>query len=63
VGRKTIPALAAAVVLVVLLGVAVAATRGHATSKQPKLPASQRFGDDADLMRRLERPKHVSGLR
>jgi anti-sigma-K factor RskA len=66
VGWRAISALAAAVVLVVVLGVAVAASRGHATRPSPakaKLPAVARFGDDADLMRRLERPKHVRGSR
>jgi hypothetical protein len=64
VGRRAISALAAAVVLVIVLGVAVAASRRHATKPQPakaKLPAARQFGDDADLMRRLERSKHVRG--
>jgi negative regulator of sigma E activity len=65
VGRKAVLAVAAAVVLVVLVGVAVAATRGHATKRpQPaKTRSSQQFGDDADLMRRLERSKHVDGTK
>jgi hypothetical protein len=49
------------VLAVVLAAVAVAAvTRGGETAK-PKTPSvgSQRFGDDADLMRRLERKKLV----
>jgi len=51
------------VVVLVAVGIAVglaALARGGETSK-PKAPSlqSQRFGDDADLMRRLERKKLV----
>ncbi len=52
------------VVLVLAVGVAVAvAAASHGDSKTPKKPASptasKQFGDDADLMRRLERKKLV----
>jgi hypothetical protein len=52
------------VVLVVSVGVAVAiaaASHGGKTAPKPYTPpaASQQFGDDADLMRRLERKKLV----
>lgn len=57
-------AVLAAVVLVVVVGVAVAMARDRHHAKQPhlgKLPAAKQYGDDADLMRRLERSKHVRG--
>jgi hypothetical protein len=51
------------VVLLVAIGVAVAiavAARGGAESPKPSNPVlSKQFGDDADLMRRLERKKLV----
>ena len=48
------------VLLAVGIGVGVALTRGGESPK-PKTPSveSQRFGDDADLMRRLERKRLV----
>jgi hypothetical protein len=50
-------------IVLVAVGVAVAVaagSRGGDKARKPSLaPASQRFGDDADLMRRLERPKLV----
>lgn len=58
-GRKGI----ALVVVLVALAIAVAvaaASRGSDTPNEQKLQppaASKRFGDDADLMRRLERKK------
>jgi hypothetical protein len=60
VGRKGL----ALVVLVVAVGVAVAiaaTSRGAEKAPKPFTPpaASQQFGDDADLMRRLERKKLV----
>jgi hypothetical protein len=51
-------------VLVVALVVAVvaAASRGHHKPKPFQPPAaSQKVGDDADLMRRLQRKKLVQG--
>jgi hypothetical protein len=58
-------AVAAVVVLVVALGFALAASRGRPAKPKPTrtLPAAKQFGDDADLMRRLERPNHVRGSR
>jgi hypothetical protein len=51
------------VVLLVAIGVAVAiaaASRGGEKPPKPSSPAlSKQFGDDADLMRRLERKKLV----
>jgi hypothetical protein len=60
VGRKWF----AVVGLVVAVGVAVAiaaASRGGRGAPKPYVPpaASQQLGDDADLMRRLERKKLV----
>ena len=55
------------VILLVAIGVAVAvaaSSRGGDKVRKPSLaPASQRFGDDADLMRRLERKKLVEHSR
>jgi hypothetical protein len=52
------------VVVLVAIGVAVAiaaASRGGAESPKPSNPVlSKQFGDDADLMRRLERKKLVA---
>jgi hypothetical protein len=58
VGRKWL----GVVILVVAVGVAVAiaaASRGDDKSPKPRTTpaASTQFGDDADLMRRLERKK------
>jgi len=55
------------VIVLAAVGIAVAVaalTRGGETAK-PKTPSveSQRFGDDADLMRRLERKKLVGQQR
>ena len=49
------------VLVAVGIGVAVAALTRSGESAKPKTPSveSQRFGDDADLMRRLERKKLV----
>lgn len=58
-GRKWV----GVVVLVVAVGaaVAIAASRGRDHAPKPYSPpaASKQFGDDADLMRRLERKKLV----
>jgi hypothetical protein len=59
-GRKWV----GVVVLVVAVGAAVAiaaASRGRDHAPKPYNPpaASKQFGDDADLMRRLERKKLV----
>ena len=59
------------VAVVAVLAVAVAAValsdRGGAKTPAPAQPGhiqpSQQYGDDADLMRRLERQKHVTGTR
>jgi hypothetical protein len=59
VGRKGIVLLVLVVALAAVVGIALAA-RGDGAPKQPafKPPAaSKQFGDDADLMRRLERKK------
>jgi hypothetical protein len=49
-------AVAAAVLLAVVLS-----SRGGSTPKPSKLSPAQQVGDDADLMRRLERHKLVKG--
>jgi hypothetical protein len=61
VGRKAL----GVVLLLVAVGVAVTiatASLGGGKTPKPYSPpaASKRFGDDADLMRRLERKKLVS---
>jgi hypothetical protein len=60
VGRKWV----GVVILLVAVGAAVAiaaASRGRDHAQKPYSPpaASKQFGDDADLMRRLERKKLV----
>jgi hypothetical protein len=55
--------LAAAVAVAVVVAVS---QRGQATPGSPKpiqARPSQRYGDTADLMRRLEREKHIRGVR
>jgi hypothetical protein len=55
--------LAAAVAVAVVVAVS---QRGQAAPAPPKpieARPSQRYGDTADLMRRLERQKHVQGVR
>jgi hypothetical protein len=48
----------------VLIAVSIALSqRGQASPRPIQARPSQQFGDTADLMRRLERNKHVQGTR
>jgi archaellin len=54
----------AVVAAAVAIAVAVALSqRGQASPRPIQAKPSQQFGDTADLMRRLERKKHVLGTR
>lgn len=59
----------AAALAIVVIGAVAVGSRGSATPKQAPLQAplqakpAQQFGDDADLMRRLERKKLTTTTR
>jgi hypothetical protein len=59
VGRRVIAGTAAALAVVAIGGVAIASrgSSGRPQQAPPHAKPSQQFGDDADLMRRLERKK------
>lgn len=59
-GRKGIVVVMLVVAIAAVVGVALAARGDGSDGKTPTLTspnASKRYGDDADLMRRLERKK------
>jgi hypothetical protein len=53
----------AAVVVAAVVGLSQRGQASPGTPKPLKLHPSQQSGDTADLMRRLERRKHVEGVR
>jgi SRSO17 transposase len=65
VRRTVIAGTAAAIAAVVVAVVAIGARDNSAPAKQAPLQAkpSRQFGDDADLMRRLERKKLTTSTR
>ena len=63
--RRKVIAGGAAALAVVVIGAVAVGSRGSATPKQAPMQAkpAQQFGDDADLMRRLERKKLTTTTR
>jgi hypothetical protein len=63
VGRRWLGIVAVAAAAMAIAVAIVLSQRGRATPKPIQAGPSQQYGDTADLMRRLERNKHVQGTR